>query len=146
MKVGDNVYNTRNQTVYEIVGIHTTGDTCYELFTGYSTLFKTQEDLDKYFIDVSHIKPGAKFRDRITGAHIEVHGLDITKTFVSYSSVYNTLMGMSIDDFLKNFDPIDTHTPYSSAYTPVCEHEFRLYVGLTESYEYCLICDEKRKS
>jgi hypothetical protein len=139
MKVGGNVYNTRNKTVYEIRGTPTTNDTCYVLVNGSTAILRTQEEVDKDFIDVSHIKPNAKFRARITGAHIEVHGLDITKTFVSYSSVDNTLIGMSMDDFLKNFDLIDT-------YRPVCEHEFRLYVGLTEVYEYCLICDEKRKS
>jgi hypothetical protein len=25
-----------------------------------------------------------------------------------------------------------------------CNHEFVTYVGLTETYEYCIRCDEKR--
>lgn len=27
----------------------------------------------------------------------------------------------------------------------ICEHEYKQYTGLTESYEYCEHCDEKRK-
>lgn len=32
-------------------------------------------------------------------------------------------------------------------YTPkkaVCYHKFKAYIGLNESYEYCVYCDEKR--
>ena len=27
-----------------------------------------------------------------------------------------------------------------------CGHEYKLYVGLRESFEYCIFCDEKKKS
>ena len=30
-------------------------------------------------------------------------------------------------------------------YHPSCKHEFKLYVGMVETFEYCINCDMKRK-
>ena len=60
----------------------------------------------------------------------------------------------SVIDFEDEIE--DTHEPYKIKKTAkeilkdrsrahVCKHEWKMYTGLSEQFEFCILCDEKRK-
>ena len=48
------------------------------------------------------------------------------------------------NDWFGNWELPESDTSKEKTKKPECWHEFKKYVGLNESYEFCTKCDEKR--